>query len=82
MMKMSKTGLPLVFLLLSAGCSGTVREMPPIPEALLTPRETPTWQGETNGDLLGYVLELKEALGRCAADRAAIKKLLGETGTR
>ena len=47
-----------------------------IPPQLLTPCNEPQWTGETNGDLVEYVGELREALGRCNADKAAIMELV------
>lgn len=48
----------------------------PIPPQLLQPCSEPQWDGLTNGDLVEYVGALKEALGKCNADKAAIQQLL------
>ena len=67
---------PLLALLLTA-CAE--RELPAIPDMLLAPCAEPVWEGGTNGDLVEYVGELREALGRCNADKAAISKIVGQT---
>lgn len=47
-----------------------------VPQMLLAPCEAPVWQGGTNADLVEYIASLREALGRCNADKAAVKILL------
>ena len=42
---------------------------------LLAPCAEPEWTGETNGDLVEYVGALKEALGKCNADKEAIREI-------
>lgn len=75
MRKASSCGLILASLMLLAGCSAHKTEIP-IPPQLLAPCNEPQWDGLTNGDLVEYVGELKEALGRCNADKEAIKSLI------
>ena len=75
MSKKSNFGLILSFLLLLAGCSEPEAEIL-IPPQLLQMCSEPQWQGETNGDLVEYIGELKEALGKCNADKAAISAFL------
>ena len=46
-----------------------------IPAMLLAPCPEPVWEGETNGDLIDYIADLKEALGKCNADKEAIGEI-------
>ena len=75
MKKRSSFGSMLSCLLLSAGCSAG-KTQPVVPPQILAPCDEPVWEGKTNGDLVEYVGELKEALGRCNADKEAIAKIL------
>ena len=75
MSKKSNCGLILLFPLLLVGCSKPEHQVL-IPPQLLIPCNEPQWNGETNGDLVEYVGELREALGRCNADKAAISELV------
>lgn len=45
------------------------------PEYLLTPTPSPTLEGNTNAHLLQLILDYKEALHKCNADKEAIKNL-------
>lgn len=76
MTKLPRLGLMSTFLLLSAACSSQRANPPLIPEMLLAPCPEPQWEGETNGDLIDYIADLKEALGKCNADKAAIYKII------
>ena len=43
------------------------------PAYLTAETPTPLWDGVTNADLVDYVLNLRQALGSCNADKAAIR---------
>lgn len=45
---------------------------PQLPEMLTAPTTEPEWAGTSNMELVEYILELRDALGRCNADKAAI----------
>ena len=47
------------------------------PAYLTAETPTPLWDGVTNADLLGYALDLRQALGACNADKAAIRAAAG-----
>ena len=53
-------------------------------EAMRNDRQTGDWGGTvlppgvTNADLLGYALDLRQALGACNADKAAIRAAAGK----
>ena len=70
-------GSILLCLILLTGCSAA-KSQPVIPPQLLAPCGEPQWEGRTNGDLVEYVGELREKLGKCNADKAAIQQLLGK----
>lgn len=76
MMKTLKIGLLSASLMLSAACSKTEPEVPMIPRQLLNPCAEPAWEGQTNGELIEHIMELREALGKCNADKAAIERLV------
>lgn len=71
--------IPLTLMLSVAGCAHE-RPLPPkpvmvpvVPSAhLMAPTEAPPYLGATNGDLEMYVDQLRAALDRCNADKAAI----------
>ena len=73
----------LVFpLFLVVGCASK-EEIIPIskvveikaPKHLTNPTPVPAWNGTTNQDLIEYVIELKEALNMCNADKGKIGEL-------
>lgn len=72
------TGLSLAFLVLSlsacAALPGVKAPTAKPPPNLLVETPTPEFVGETNGDLLEYVEELKDALGQCNANVKAIEE--------
>ena len=61
------------------GCSGKpVATMPVVirqdaPAYLTAETPVPLWTGVNNADLVDYVLSLRQALGSCNADKAAIR---------
>ncbi len=69
----------LLFALQLTGCASK-KEIVPItklielrtPKHLQMPTPVPEWNGTTNQDLIEYVLELKEALNMCNADKVGI----------
>jgi len=71
-------GLPMLFM---GGCASK-QELIPItklielraPKHLTKPTSVPAWRGATNQDLIEYVLELKEALNMCNADKAGVRE--------
>lgn len=71
-------GTALLCLCLCAGCSRTVEVPVPVavrtevPAHLLEATPEPEFQGTTNGDLLEWALENRDALRRCNADKRAI----------
>ena len=71
-------GTALLCLCLCAGCSRTVEVPVPlllkreVPALLLEATPEPEFQGTTNGDLLEWALENRDALRRCNADKRAI----------
>lgn len=77
-------GAALCCLLPLTGCSGKpVATMPVVirqdaPAYLTAETPTPLWDGVTNADLLGYALDLRQALGACNADKAAIRAATGK----
>lgn len=73
-------GITILCLCLCAACSRTV-EIPvphPVrvtpPAHLLTPTPEPAFRGTTNGDLLEWALENREALRMCNADKRAVER--------
>lgn len=44
-----------------------------VPAHLTAETPLPVWTGATNADLIDYVLSLRQALGSCNADKAAIR---------
>ena len=61
-----------------AGCSGHIKnEMIIVPDYLLADEEVPVFIGETNGELIEYIILLRENIELCNADKTAIKELLG-----
>lgn len=68
-----------VSLLFFTGCASK-KEIIPItkvveikpPQHLTKPTPIPAWIGETNQDLAEYVLELREAVDMCNADKGKI----------
>lgn len=45
------------------------------PEYLLAPTQIPSLEGNTNADLLRLILDYKEALHKCNADKEAVREL-------
>lgn len=43
------------------------------PAYLTAETPVPLWTGATNADLVEYALDLRQALGSCNADKAAIR---------
>lgn len=79
MIQKSKLGLILLCLTLSTGCSEAIQVQPyklTVPAHLLEPCAEPVWNGGTNGDLVEYIADLREALGKCEADKAAIRLIV------
>lgn len=72
-------GALLYCLLPLTGCSGKpVATLPvvirrDIPAHLTEETPVPIWAGTTNADLVEHVLDLRQALGACNADKKAIK---------
>ncbi|MDR3813360.1 MULTISPECIES: Rz1-like lysis system protein LysC [Bilophila] len=72
-------GAALCCLLPLTGCSGKpVATMPVVirqdaPAYLTAETPVPLWTGVNNADLVDYVLSLRQALGSCNADKAAIR---------
>lgn len=68
---------PLLFL---AACATpapqTVRSLPPA--ELLQPCEEPAGALSTTGDLIPYVLDLREALRACNRDKSLLREWAGE----
>lgn len=54
----------------------TIRLSPPPVLLLETPE--PVWRGETNSDLLDYLLELRGALRACNTDKRALGEWAGD----
>ena len=77
-------GAALCCLLPLTGCSGKPMATMPViirqdaPAYLTAETPTPLWDGVTNADLLGYALDLRQALGACNADKAAIRAATGK----
>lgn len=44
-----------------------------VPAHLTAETPVPLWRGATNADLVEYALDLRQALGACNADKAAIR---------
>lgn len=74
-------GAALFCLLPLTGCSGKpVATVPVIirqevPAHLTAETPIPVWDGVTNADLVEYALDLRQALGLCNADKAAIRRI-------
>ena len=72
-------GAALCCLLPLTGCSGKPVATAPViirqevPAHLTAETPIPLWAGATNSDLVGYALDLRQALGACNADKAAIR---------
>jgi len=72
--------MTLCLLLSLSSCASWQPPTPPkveprskIPRALVLITPAPAWRGTTNGDLLGWTIELRSALSQCNADKAAIE---------
>ncbi len=72
MTRQLQIGAALLCLLPLAACSREKAVTRP-PDIFTNPTPMPEWEGRTNGDLVEYSLELKAALGRCNADKAAMR---------
>lgn len=46
-----------------------------VPAHLAAETPIPVWDGVTNADLVEYALDLRQALGLCNADKAAIRRI-------
>lgn len=88
MTRLRKLGQMTLCLLCLSGCSNgrvitqyrVVRVE--IPQSLFVEQSVPLWQGGTNGTLARHTAELRDALGRCNADKAAIKELYAKGQAR
>lgn len=80
MTRLPARGLTCLCLLLCLGCSAQNRLIPcPVvervtpPTPLLRPIPEPQWTGAINGDLVDHIQDLRTALRRCNADKAALR---------
>lgn len=81
---LAATGWICLCLLMFSGCSGAkiVRQVDTVkltpPALLMRETATPALHGNTNRDLLNFVLELRAALREANADKAALREWASE----
>ena len=64
-------GLLALYLTGCASCPDPIPTSPPPVEHLLLPTPVPVCDPETNGDLLECLIQTRQALGSCNADKSA-----------
>ncbi|WP_304736868.1 Rz1-like lysis system protein LysC [uncultured Desulfovibrio sp.] len=84
-MRLCAFGMTILCLCLCPACSRTMEIPMPYPVRvtppahLLTPTPVPTFRVTTNGDLLEWALENREALRMCNADKEAAAQAMKGT---
>jgi hypothetical protein len=88
MTRLCKLGQTVLCLLFLTGCSSgrvvtqyrVVRVE--VPQSLFVEQTVPLWQGGTNSTLAKHTASLRDALGQCNADKAAIRALYAKEQAR